>query len=249
MKTTIDLNCDLGEGMPTDVDLFPYISSANIACGFHAGDAETIAKSIRHCIAYNVNVGAHPGYADKTNFGRTEQFLSPQQLKDLVTKQLEILLAACDKQITKLHHVKLHGALYNQAAETESIAIPVLEAIKAMTPNVIIYGLSESKFNDIAGEMGFAVKHEVFADRKYTKQKTLVPRSLNGAVIKDNAEVTKQVKAFISETPIETIDGNLISLKADTICLHGDSQNAITFVQLIIRILQQLSISTKNNNG
>jgi UPF0271 protein len=249
MKTTIDLNCDLGEGMPTDMALFPYISSANIACGFHAGDAETIAKSIRHCIAFNVNVGAHPGYADKANFGRTEQFLSAQQLKDLITKQLEVILTACNKQIIKLHHVKLHGALYNQAAETESIAIPVLEAIKAIAPNVIIYGLSESKFNGIASEMGFAVKHEVFADRKYTKQKTLVPRSINGAVIKDNAEVTKQVKAFIRETPIETIDGTLISLKADTICLHGDSQNAITFVQLIIRILQQLGVSIKNNNG
>lgn len=242
MKTRIDLNCDLGEEMPNDDAIFPFISSANIACGFHAGNSKTIEKSIQNCLTYNVKIGAHPSYNDRENFGRTEQHLSSNELKDIIAKQIEIVLAACEKQKAYLHHIKLHGALYNQSANEAAIAIPILETIRSIIPQAIIYGLSESVFNQIATEMGFRVKHEVFADRKYTSTKTLVSRKTHGAVITNHTEVLQQVEAFIQEKEFESIDKKKIMLKADSICLHGDGEHAVAFAKSIHHFLTEKKI-------
>lgn len=242
MKTKIDLNCDLGEEMPNDEAIFPFISSANIACGFHAGNTKTIEQSIQNCLYHNVKIGAHPSYNDRTNFGRTEQHLASNELKDLIAKQIEILLTACEKQKAHLHHIKLHGALYNQSANDAAVAIPILETIRSIIPHVVIYGLSESIFNKLATEMGFTVKHEVFADRKYTSIKTLVSRQTQGAVITNHAEVLQQVEAFIQEKEFESIDEKKIMLKADTICLHGDGAHAVAFAKSIHHFLTEKKI-------
>jgi UPF0271 protein len=243
MKKRIDLNCDLGEEMPYDNTIFPLISSANIACGFHAGNANTIRNSIEKCIIHQVKIGAHPSYNDRENFGRVEQQLAVDALKDLIVEQIEILLSACEKQKANLHHIKLHGALYNQAAINKEVAIPILEAIHSIIPNTVIYGLSESVFNQLALDMGFSVMHEVFADRKYTSLKNLVPRNTAGAVINNHNEVLQQVEAFIQEEEFNSIDGIKIRLKADTICLHGDGEHALFFAQSINRFLIQKGIT------
>ncbi len=234
----IDINCDMGEGMPNDADIMPYISSANIACGYHAGDEKTMRNTIDLCLKHNVAIGAHPGFDDKANFGRKPILLSADELYQLVWKQLEIIQAICNEKQAALHHVKLHGALYNMAAKDKSISNITAQAVKDFNPELIFYGLSGSVMISEAKALGLKTANEVFADRTYQPDGTLTPRTQPHALIEHSTEVIRQVEQIVKEKRVTTLTGETIPIKADTICIHGDGDHALEFAKSIHRSLQ-----------
>ena len=242
---TIDLNCDLGEGMNTDEDIIPLISSANIACGFHAGDESTMKRTIELCLQHGVVIGAHPSWPDREKFGRTEMNLSEQELYDCVTDQLLILQNIASTFNTKLHHVKPHGALYNQSAKNKIIASTIAKAVKDFDASLILFGLSGSISVTEAELLGLKTAHEVFADRTYLEDGSLTPRSRPDALIEDETIAVQQVLRMIQQGTVATISGKIISVKADTICLHGDGMHAAAFCTLINQQLKQNGIEIK----
>ncbi len=229
----IDINSDLGEGVGRDKAVMQFISSANIACGYHAGNDETMDKTIKLALENNVAIGAHPGYDDKENFGRTNMDLSPEEVKVLVRDQIKILKNKVELKGGKLQHVKAHGALYNQAAKNEMQARAIAEAVYEIDPKLIFVGLANSLMIDVAKEIGLRTAAEVFADRAYTNDGFLVPRTEIGAVIHDPELCKKRVLKMVQDSVVESIDGILIPIKADTICIHGDNPQAIELAKTI----------------
>ncbi|WP_407520368.1 5-oxoprolinase subunit PxpA [Lacibacter sp. MH-610] len=225
----VDLNCDLGEGMNTDEQIIPLISSANIACGFHAGDESTMKRTIELCLQHGVAIGAHPSWPDRENFGRTEMNLSEQELYDCVIDQLQILQTIAAKFNTKLHHVKPHGALYNQSAKNKIIASAIAKAVKDFDSSLILFGLSGSISLKEAELLGLKTAHEVFADRTYRNDGSLTPRSQPNALIEDEDKAVQQALQMIQQGTLTAISGKVIPLKADTVCLHGDGKHALAF--------------------
>lgn len=230
---TIDINCDMGEGMPNDADIIPYISSANIACGYHAGNETTMRNTIDLCLKQGVAIGAHPGFNDKENFGRKPVQLSADEMYQLVWKQLEIIQAICKEKHAKLHHVKLHGALYNMAAKDKSISKIAAQAVKDFDPELIFYGLSGSVMITEANALGLKTANEVFADRNYQRDGTLTPRTMANAMIEDTTTALAQVMQMVAAGSVRSADGNNLPIKADTICVHGDEPRAPELVKLI----------------
>lgn len=230
---TIDINCDIGEGMPNDANIIPYISSANIACGYHAGNETTMRNTIELCLKHSVAIGAHPGFNDKENFGRKPVQLSADEMYQLVWKQLEIIQAICKEKHTKLHHVKLHGALYNMAAKDKSISKIAAQAVKDFDPELIFYGLSGSVMITVANALGLKTANEVFADRTYQRDGTLTPRTMANAMIEDTTTALAQVMQMVTAGSVRSADGNNLPIKADTICVHGDEPRAPELVKLI----------------
>jgi UPF0271 protein len=230
---TIDINCDMGEGMPNDADIIPYISSANIACGYHAGNETTMRNTIDLCLKQGVAIGAHPGFNDKENFGRKPVQLSADEMYQLVWKQLEIIQAICKEKHAKLHHVKLHGALYNMAAKDKSISKIAAQAVKDFDPELIFYGLSGSVMITEANALGLKTANEVFADRTYQRDGTLTPRTMANAMIEDTTTALAQVMQMVAAGSVRSADGNNLPIKADTICVHGDEPRAPELVKLI----------------
>lgn len=243
MITTIDLNCDMGEGMPNDAELMPYISSANIACGYHAGDLETTQRTIDLCMQHNVAIGAHPGFADKANFGRTNQLLNDEDLYDLIINQVMLIHQYCDKVGATVHHVKPHGALYNMAAVDLRMAAIIVQAVKDMNPKLILYGLSGSLLISEAKKQGLRVAAEVFADRTYQDDGTLTPRSEAHALIENETAAVQQVLQMIQQQTVQSISGKTIPIQAATICIHGDGKNAVAFAKNIHQQLTQHQIT------
>src|SRR5688500_3461846 len=190
---TVDLNCDLGEGCENDAELMRYISSANVACGFHAGDEATMRKTVELAIENNVAVGAHPGYRDKENFGRQPMPISGREVFDIVVEQIELLNEICVSLGTSLHHVKPHGALYNQAARDQELAAAIAEAVIRADKNLILYGLSGSYLISEAASAGLRTASEVFADRTYQSDGSLTPRTEPNALIADAKDSVQQV--------------------------------------------------------
>lgn len=229
----IDINSDLGEGAGNDEAVMKFISSANIACGYHAGDDDSMMKTILSSIENNVAIGAHPGYADKENFGRTNMNLSTEEVKTLVSDQILILKNKVEEAGGKLQHVKPHGALYNQAAKSEEIAKSIAEAVYEIDPTLIFVGLANSVMIDAAIEIGLPVVAEVFADRAYTKKGHLVQRSQAGAVIHDAELCKKRVLRMIKHSVVESIDGIEIPIQADSVCIHGDNSQALELAKSI----------------
>lgn len=227
----IDLNCDLGEGMPWDEAVMPWISSANIACGFHAGDEDTIRKTIDLCLQYNVAIGAHPGFNDKPNLGRREIQLEDDALYGLIQKQLEVMQKICDEKKTMLHHVKLHGALYNMAARSRTISRVAVQAVKDFNDKLFFYGLSGSVMIEEARTAGLKAVEEAFADRAYAADGSLMPRSVPGAVIHDVEMAWHQVSQLL-ENRIEP-GGKWINITVETLCVHGDEAHAPEMVKHI----------------
>ncbi|WP_017473041.1 LamB/YcsF family protein [Amphibacillus jilinensis] len=230
----IDLNGDLGESFGRytighDQDILPFLSSANIACGFHAADPMVMAKTVRLAERYQVKIGAHPGFPDRVGFGRRVLQASPEEIANDVTYQIGALTAFT--QAKKLHHVKPHGALYNVAAQDQRIAKAICEAIKAFDPDLILYGLANSALISEAEAVGLSYAQEVFADRHYHDDGTLVPRSEEDAVIRNEDEVVERVLAMVKEQRVKTINGRWIDLAPDTICLHGDHPHAVQFAR------------------
>lgn len=236
----IDINCDMGEGMLNDADIMPYISSANIACGYHAGDENTMRNTIDLCLKHNVTIGAHPGFDDKADFGRKPILLSADELYQLMWKQLEIIQAICNEKQAALHHVKLHGALYNMAAKDKSISNITAQAVKDFNPELIFYGLSGSVMIAEAQALGLRTANEVFADRTYQPDGTLTPRTQPHALIEHSAEVIRQVEQIVKEKRVTTLNGEIIFIEADTICIHGDGDHALVFAEHIHKSLQSM---------
>ncbi|MCX7636607.1 MAG: LamB/YcsF family protein [Cyclobacteriaceae bacterium] len=235
----IDLNCDLGEGMPWDEAVMPWISSANIACGFHAGDVDTIRKTIDLCLQHNVAIGAHPGFDDKPNFGRKEIQLEDDALYGLIQRQLELMQKICDEKKAKLHHVKLHGALYNMAARSRAISKVAVQAVKDFNDKLFFYGLSGSVMTEEARIAGLKAVEEAFADRAYSNQGTLLPRNRPEAIIQEDHQALDQVFQILQDGSLLTIEGKRIRLSAETICIHGDESYAPALAEKIHKGLKQ----------
>jgi UPF0271 protein len=229
----------MGEGIGNEAQLMPYISSANIACGYHAGDAETMRQVIEWCLQYKVNIGAHPSFPDRENFGRTAMQLPAAEIYSVITKQLIAInkvAAACG---TKLHHVKPHGALYNMAAKDAAIAKAIAQAVKDFDASLIFYGLSASVMITAANTIGLQTLDEVFADRTYQSDGSLTPRTQLNALLHDKETVIKQVLQMVQQNTVTTVLGEKIFIKAGTICIHGDGPYAVEFAKAIHQTLHE----------
>ena len=235
---SIDLNCDLGESFGAykigmDEAVIPYITSANIACGFHAGDPLVMQRTVAACKTYGVHAGAHPGFPDLMGFGRRNLAASPAEVKAYVTYQLGALSAFCTAAGVPLCHVKPHGALYNMAARDAALARAICEAIAQVDPKLTLLALSGSEMITAAHDVGLPVKSEVFADRGYRADGTLVPRSAPGAMITDEDEAIRRMIRMVREGVVTSVDGVDVPLVADSVCVHGDGEKALAFVRKI----------------
>jgi len=245
MSHVVDINCDLGEGFPNDAELMRYISSANIACGFHAGDEDTMRRTIELAIENGVAVGAHPGYNDKENFGRTAKQLSFGDIHDLVIDQILQMKNICDLFGVEMAHVKPHGALYNQAAKDRDIARAIAEGIRAIDSALIFYGPPNSVMIEEAERVGLRTASEVFADRTYRPDGTLTPRAEPNALIDDIETCKAHVLHMVRKQSVIATDGTVVPMKADTICIHGDGANAVEFASIIHQTLTDKGIEIR----
>ncbi|MDL4913649.1 MAG: 5-oxoprolinase subunit PxpA [Enterobacterales bacterium endosymbiont of Blomia tropicalis] len=227
----IDLNADLGEGSSSDRALLQWVSSANIACGFHAGDAQTMLQSVRWAKEFGVAIGAHPSFPDRENFGRTAMQLPPETLYAQMIYQIGALKILTESEGEKLIHVKPHGMLYNQAAAEPALADAIAQAIKAVDANLIVVGLANSESIRAATHYGLRTREEVFADRGYLKTGELVPRGQPGALIEDEALAVEQTLTMVQQGRVKSVDGEWVAVNAQTVCLHGDGEHALQFAQ------------------
>jgi UPF0271 protein len=230
---TIDINCDLGEGFPHDAELMSFISSANIACGYHAGDDDTIKRTIDLCLIEEVAIGAHPGFKDKANFGRTNLVLSDCELYDLVAEQIVLMQDHCRREGCLLHHVKPHGALYNMAAADEKMSYVIASVIKELDASLYLYGLSNSHLIKEAKKLSIKTVSEVFADRRYQPDGSLTPRSKSNALIEKTADALNQCLQMIEQKKLIASDDSIIDIYAETICIHGDGENAVELAKAL----------------
>jgi len=230
---TVDLNCDMAEGIGNEAELMPWISSANIACGYHAGSEDEMKRTIELCLKHAVAIGAHPSFPDRENFGRTNMNLPLDQVYQIVMDQLHIIKKVASRLGAELHHVKPHGALYNMAAKDAILANAIAKAVKDFDARLSFYGLSQSVMIDEAKKLNLKVAHEVFADRTYQKDGSLTPRAQTNALVTDESQALHQALRFVKEKKVSSVSDEEISIKADTICLHGDGAHAVAFAKLI----------------
>lgn len=234
----VDLNCDLGESFGAytigrDEEVLSYISSANVACGFHASDPYVMSETVRRAKGRGVRVGAHPGYPDLVGFGRRNLTVSPKELKAMVQYQIGALSAFCRAEGIFLQHVKPHGAMYNMAAKDERLAVAICDAVASFDENLILVGLAGSRLLSAAKGMGLRYASEVFADRAYEDDGSLVSRTKPGAMITDEDDAISRVVTMIREGYVVSVNGNRVPVRADTVCLHGDSPTAVAFAKKI----------------
>ena len=229
----IDLNADLGEGCGNDEALLALISSANIACGWHAGDAATMVQTVKWALAHGVAIGAHPSYPDRDNFGRTEMQRDPEYVYADVLYQIGALAAIVRAQGGVLHHVKPHGALYNQAVRDPALARAIVRAVRDFDADLVFFGLAGSQMIDVARQAGLRVRQEVFADRGYNPDGTLVKRGTPGALHEDEEVALNQTLTMVREQRVRAIDGSWVPIQAETVCLHGDGAHALAFARRI----------------
>jgi len=234
----IDLNADLGEGGEMDEQLMALASSVNIACGGHAGDQESIQRAVDLAIQAQVAIGAHPGYADRANFGRRPMKISSDDIRGLIHRQLERILAIHPQ----LHHVKPHGALYNQSNQDEEMAAALVAAIIDIQPDTILYCPPTGELARAAAAVKLATCAEGFIDRRYQEDGNLCPRSEKQALIEDSSEALSQAKEIITRQTVTTLKGNTVRLEARTLCVHGDSPNAVNLLRLTRSALEAASI-------
>jgi 5-oxoprolinase (ATP-hydrolysing) subunit A len=237
----IDLNCDMGESvgawtMGMDGNVIPYVTSANIACGYHAGDAHVMYKTVKLAKEHGVGAGAHPGYPDLVGFGRRNMDCTPEEIRDYVAYQVGALKAFCAIHGVPLQHVKPHGSLYNMSVGNEAMIRAIVEAIAGVDRSVIylaLGGAQASLVTRITMEAGIKVAFEAFPDRAYTPEGKLAPRSLPGAVIKDPKVAAERALRMAKEGKIITTDGSVLAMQIDTICVHGDNPSAVDLVRQI----------------
>jgi len=243
----IDINCDMGESFGVyrigeDEKIIPYISSANIACGYHAGDPLVMDRTVQLAKEHGVAVGAHPGFPDLLGYGRRMLETFPGEIRRYVLYQVGALAAFCRVNQVKLQHVKPHGALYNLAARDENTAREIIEAVMAYDPELILVALSGSRLAELGGSAGLKVAREVFPDRAYLADGRLAPRRLPGSVIQEVEQVRERVVRLITRGTLISIEGQEIELKADTFCLHGDTPGAWLLAKTIGEALSEAGI-------
>ncbi|MCU5774174.1 5-oxoprolinase subunit PxpA [Erwiniaceae bacterium BAC15a-03b] len=243
----IDLNADLGEGSGSDRQLLQLVTSANIACGFHAGDAQTMLQSVRWALESGVAIGAHPGFPDRENFGRTAMQLPPETVCAQVIYQIGALKAITESEGGRLVHVKPHGMLYNQAALDAELAEAIARAVKAVDPSLILVGLANSELIRAAERFGLSSRQEVFADRGYQADGTLVPRSQPGAMIESDQQAIEQTLSMVQHGKVRAVSGEEVAVRADSVCLHGDGAHALEFASRLREAFaaQQISVTSQ----
>lgn len=238
----VDLNCDLGEGGAHDAELMTLITSANIACGGHAGDEATMRASIALARQHEVAIGAHPGLEDRTNFGRSERPLAPAEARELVRTQTERLQHLTEEAGARLTHVKPHGALYNMAARDPDLARAVAEAVYEVDSRLALVGLAGGRLVEAGRACGLRVMQEVFADRTYQADGSLTPRSRPDALIHDEAVAVAQVLRMVREGRVRATDGSEVEIRAETVCLHGDGARPVAFARELRRALAEAGV-------
>jgi UPF0271 protein len=250
---SIDLNCDMGESFGAwqigrDEELMDYVSSVNVACGFHAGDASVIRKTVEIAVKKGVAVGAHPSFPDLQGFGRRDMKMSAQEIFDIVLYQVAALKGICEAHGAKLRHVKPHGALYNQAAANKISAGAIAKAVRAIDENLIFYGLSNSFLISEAERAGLKTASEVFADRTYRSDGTLTPRAEPNALIYDAEKAVSQILEMVAGQKVTAVSGEQIPIKAETVCIHGDGKHALEFARAIYQTLAEKRIKIQAFN-
>ncbi|HEU24862.1 MAG: LamB/YcsF family protein [Athalassotoga sp.] len=245
----IDLNCDAGEGFGiynfgVDSALFEYVTSVNIACGFHAGDPVTIDKTIEMAIKNGLCIGAHPSFPDLMGFGRREMNLSFEEIRDYVIYQIGGLYAFVKAKKARMTHVKPHGAMYNMAVKDEKVARGIVEAVYMFDPLLVVVGLPESKLLSIALDYGLKVAREGFADRNYNDDGTLLSRNLPNAIIDDPGEIASRTLSM-TKGRVKSVNGREINIKVETICIHSDSPNAVGIAKRIREEFSKHGIEVK----
>lgn len=248
---SVDINCDMGESfgaykIGNDGKIMEFISSANIACGFHAGDPTIMNKTVKLCLEKNVSIGAHVGFQDLIGFGRRNVDISPKEAYEITIYQIGALYGFIKSYGGKMNHVKPHGALYNMAAKNEDLSRAISEAVYKIDPELILFGLSGSKLVNEGKKIGLRVANEVFADRTYTDMGTLTPRKEENALIKDEEESVRQVVKMIKTGKVNSTTGKEINIKADTVCIHGDGEKALEFAKKIRSELMINNITIKS---
>jgi UPF0271 protein len=250
VRAAIDLNCDLGESfgawtMGEDAAVLPHVSSANVACGFHAGDPTVMRRTVALAKAQGVAIGAHVSLPDLQGFGRREMKVSPEEAYDFTLYQVGALAAIARAQGAALAHVKPHGALYNMAARDRALADAIARAVRDADPALVLFGLSGSALTDAGAAAGLRVAHEVFADRAYRADGSLAPRGTPGALIDDPARAADRAAAFAAGAPVAAVDGTPLVLRADTVCVHGDRDGAGAFAMALRARLGALGIAVE----
>jgi len=237
---TIDLNCDVGEGAGFDAELMPLITSANIACGAHAGDVATMRATMALARRHGVAVGAHPGFADRENFGRRELRLTPAEITELVRAQVAALAA-----LGEIGHIKPHGALYNLAARDRVVAEAIVAGIRAVDPRLKLWALAGGALLQAGRDRGLTVASEVFADRTYQADGTLTPRTRPDALVEDEGVAVAQVLRMLREGMVRATDGSEVKIEVDTVCLHGDAPQAVAFAGRLRRELAAAGVGVR----
>jgi len=244
---SIDLNADMGESfgawhMGDDAALMPWITSANVASGFHAGDWSTIEATVALAVKHGVAIGAHPSLPDLQGFGRRSMQVTEDEVYQMTLYQAGAVRAFAEAGAGRLHHVKAHGALYNMAAKDAALSRGLVRAVKALGDQVQIYVLAGSLMETIAREAGLITRCEVFADRRYMPDGTLAPRNRPDALITDESQAVTQVLRMVQEGSLLAVDGSVVAVKADTVCIHGDKPTAVPFVKALRDVLQQAQV-------
>lgn len=248
MTFKVDLNCDMGESfgaykMGNDEAILDYVTSANIACGFHAGDPSTMRKTVKLALEKNVGIGAHPGLQDLVGFGRRNMALSPQEAYDLVVYQIGALSGFVKAEGGHLQHVKAHGALYNMAVKNVALSEAIAEAVYQVDPELVLFGLSGSAIIKAGEKIGLRTANEVFSDRTYQTDGSLTPRTESNALITDPQIAINQVVRMVKKNKVTTVEHTDAALQAETICIHGDGVNALTFAIQISKSLKESEIT------
>ena len=244
---SVDLNCDLGESFGTwtlgqDEALMPFLTSANIACGYHAGDPTVMKRTVRAALRHSVALGAHPGLPDLVGFGRRNMDISPEEAFGMTVYQLGALHAVAKAEGGTLHHLKPHGALYNMAATNAALAEALAEAVYKVQPELLLYGLAGSELTKAGEKLGLRTVHEVFADRTYQANGTLTPRRQPDALITEAGVALAQVLRMVQMGVVRSQQGTDVAIRADTVCLHGDGAHAFEFAQSLHAALRQAGV-------
>jgi UPF0271 protein len=247
MRAGIDLNCDLGESfgawrMGDDEAVLAYVTSANVACGFHAGDPRTMARTVQLAHARGVAIGAHPSLPDLQGFGRREMTVSPQEAYAMVLYQVGALAGLCRGVGATLHHVKPHGALYNMAARDAGLADAIARAVRDFDPALVLYGLAGSRSIEAARALGLRVAREAFADRTYQADGSLTPRARTDAMIRDPRRAIGQVECMVKRGEVLATDGSSVRIDVDTLCIHGDEPGAAQFAAALRAAMQDWGV-------
>lgn len=244
---TVDLNCDMGESFGTwtlgqDAEIMPLITSANVACGFHAGDPGVMRQTVHRALTQGVAIGAHPGLPDLVGFGRRNLDISAEEAFDMTVYQLGALAAVVRAEGGQLHHLKPHGALYNMAATNAALAEAIAEAVYKVQPELMLYGLAGSELTKAGEKIGLRTAHEVFADRTYQANGTLTPRRQPDALITSSEAAIAQVLGMVQGGWVRTQQGTEVAIRADTVCLHGDGAHALEFARQLRTALAQAGV-------